>query len=68
VAPGGSVTITTTPRMPCSIMLTIAGKRFSHGMPDGFIKITMPRNDKPGRIPVRVTCAGQVATGAFTVQ
>jgi hypothetical protein len=54
--------------MPCSITLTIAGKRFSHAMPYGYIKITMPRSDMPGRVPVRVTCAGQVATAAFTVK
>jgi hypothetical protein len=67
VAPGGKVTVFTTPRMHCSITLTIAGKHFSHNMPYGWVQIKMPRRDVPGRVPVRVSCAGSRVTGSFTV-
>ena len=67
VAPGGSVTISTTPRQACTLHMTIAGKRFSHAMPFGWIRVKMPRQDLPGRVPVKVTCAGGTASGAFTV-
>ncbi len=68
VAPGGKVTITTTPRLACTLTVSIAKKSFSHAMPFGWIQITMPRKDVPGRVPVKVNCAGQVATGSFTVK
>jgi hypothetical protein len=67
VAPGGTVTISTTPRLSCKLTVTIAKRPFSHAMANGWIQITMPRKDVPGRVPVKVNCAGHVATGAFTV-
>jgi hypothetical protein len=36
-------------------------------MPTGYVKIGMPRADDPGRVPVKVTCAGHAETGSFTV-
>ncbi len=67
ITPGHSVTISTTPRLACTLTLTIAGKKYSHPMPSGWIKVAMPARDVPGRVPVRVVCGGSVATGAFTV-
>lgn len=67
VAPGGKVTVFTTPRLRCSITLTIAGRHFSHTMPYGWVQIQMPRKDVPGRVPVRVSCAGSRVMGSFTV-
>jgi hypothetical protein len=67
IAPGKSVTVYTTPRLSCSLTLTIAGRKFTHSMRYGWIKITMPARDVPGRVPVRVSCGSSVATGAFTV-
>jgi hypothetical protein len=67
VAPGGTVTISTTPRMSCSLTLTIAGRKFSHAMRFGTLRVKMPRQDVPGRVPVKVACAGHIATGSFTV-
>jgi hypothetical protein len=67
VAPGGTVTITTTPRLACTLTVTIAKKPFSHAMPYGWIQVKMPRKDAPGRVPVKVNCAGHVVTSAFTV-
>ncbi len=67
VAPGGTVTVSTTPRMSCTVTLTIAGRKFSHAMRYGTLQIKMPRQDVSGRVPVKVACSGQVATGAFTV-
>ena len=68
IAPGGSVTIFTTPRMSCSLTITFAGRKFTHAMPSGWIKVKMPPKDAPGRIPVRVACGSSIATGAFTVK
>jgi hypothetical protein len=67
ITPGHSVTISTTPRLACTLTLTIAGRKYSHPMPSGWIKVAMPARDVPGRVPVRVVCGGSVATGAFTV-
>ena len=64
---GGTVTISTTPRQACKLTLSIAKKPFSHAMPYGWIQIKMPRKDIPGRVPVKVTCAGRTVSGAFTV-
>ena len=68
IAPGGTVTISTTPRLACTLKLTIAMKPFVHAMPHGWIQVKMPRRDMPGRVPVKVTCAGQTVTSAFTVK
>jgi hypothetical protein len=62
------VTISTTPRLSCTLTLTIAKKPFRHAMPHGWIQIKMPRKDMPGRVPVKVSCAGQTVSGAFTVK
>lgn len=67
LSPGGKVTIYTTPRLRCRITLSVAGRRFSHEMRYGWIQITMPRGDVPGRVPVRVGCDGRVVKSAFTV-
>ena len=67
VAPGGKVTVFTTPQLRCRITVTIAGRHFSHYMPYGWVQIKMPRQDVPGRVPVRVSCAGSSVFGAFTV-
>ena len=66
ITPGHSVTIYTTPRLRCNLTLTLAGKKFTHAMPYGWIKVTMPPKDAPGRVPLRVVCGRSVATGAFT--
>lgn len=68
VHPGGTVTISTTPRMACSLKLTIAKKPFTHSMASGWIQIKMPRRDAPGRVPVKVTCSGHSVSGSFTVK
>ena len=67
VKPGGTVTISTEPRVACTVTVTIAKRPFSHAMPTGYVKIAMPRADDPGRVPVKVTCAGHAETGSFTV-
>ena len=67
IAQGGTVTISTTPRMACTLTVTIAKKPFSHAMKFGYLKIAFPRKDGVGRIPVRVTCAGTTEYSAFTV-
>jgi hypothetical protein len=67
VKPGGTVTISTTPRAACTLKLTIAKRPFSHAMTDGWIQVKMPSKDVPGRVPVKVTCGGRAVSGAFTV-
>jgi hypothetical protein len=67
VRPGGTVTISTTPRMPCTLKLSIAKKPFSHAMTDGWIQVKMPHGDAPGRVPVTVTCSGHRVNGSFSV-
>ena len=67
VAPGGHVTVSTSPRMSCTLTITVAGKKFSHAMKYGTLEITMSRKDVPGRVPVKVVCAGHTAYSAFTV-
>jgi hypothetical protein len=66
IRPGGTVTISTSPRLSCHLTLRIAGRSFSHSMKYGWVKIKMSRSDIPGRVPFTVTCGGAVATGAFT--
>lgn len=68
LAPGGKVTISTTPRMACTLTLTIAKRSFKHAMPYGWIQVKMPKRDMPGRVPVKVTCGGQSDSSAFTVR
>jgi hypothetical protein len=68
IAPGGTVTISTTPRQACTLTLSIAKKPFSHAMRSGWIQIKMPPKDVPGRVPVKVTCAGHTVAGSFTVK
>jgi hypothetical protein len=68
LAPGGRVTVTTTPSMRCTLALTIAGRRFSHAMPYGWIRVKMPANFKSGRVPVSVTCGGKTVSSAFVVR
>lgn len=68
IAPGGTVTISTTPRLSCKLTVTIDKRQFSHAMANGWTQIKMPRSDGPGRVPVKVTCAGQTKTGSFTVK
>ena len=68
MSPGARVTITTTPSLRCTVRLTIAGRRFSHGMPFGWIQIKMPANFKAGRVPVSVSCGGQTVSRSFTVR
>lgn len=68
IAPGRTVTISTTPRQACTLTISIAKKLFSHAMPHGWIQVMIPRKDVPGRVPVKVNCAGRVETGAFTVK
>jgi hypothetical protein len=68
VAPGGHVTITTTPSMRCVLRLTIAGRHYSHLMPFGWIRVKMPANFKAGRVPISVGCNGQTVSSAFTVR
>ncbi len=65
---GGLVTIYTTPRLPCSLQLTIAGRHFGHGMRYGWIQIRMPRRDAAGRVLVRVSCSKQVTRSSFTIR
>jgi hypothetical protein len=65
--PGGSVTISTTPRESCTLTITLAKKPFSHPMANGWIKVAMPAKDILGRVPVKVNCGGHVETGSFTV-
>jgi hypothetical protein len=67
VKPGGTVTISTEPRVACTLTVTIAKRPFSHAMPHGWIQITMPRKGDPGRVPVKVSCAGHAETGSFAV-
>lgn len=68
VAPGGTVTISTTPRQACTLTVTIAKKPFTHSMRYGWAKVMIPRRDKAGKVPVKVVCAGRVATGSFMVK
>ena len=68
VAPGARVTITTTPSLRCTLTVTIAGRRFSHTMPYGWIQVRMPANFRAGRVPVTVNCGGQTVSSAFTVR
>lgn len=68
IAQGGTVTISTTPRMACTLTITIAKKQFSHAMRFGYMKVAFPRKDGVGRIPVKVTCAGTTESSAFTVK
>lgn len=67
IRPGGKVVVATIPRRSCRFTMTIAKRSFSHSMRYGWIQIKMPRADIPGRVPVKVSCGGMVATGAFTV-
>ena len=68
LAPGGTVTISTTPRAACTLTLTIAKKPFRHAMPSGWIQIKMPKADMPGKVPVKVTCGGTTVASSFTVK
>lgn len=68
VAPGARVTVTTTPSLRCKLTLTIAGRRFTHVMPYGWIQIKMPANFRAGRVPVSVSCGGQTVSRSFTVK
>lgn len=65
---GGTVTIFTTPRMPCRLTVTIAKRPFSHSMKYGWIKVAMPRKDGIGRFPVKVSCAGTSRSSSFTIR
>ncbi len=65
--PGGTVTISTTPRAACMLKVTIAKVAFSHAMKDGWTQVKMPAKAAPGRVPVTVTCAGHSVSGSFTV-
>lgn len=65
--PGGSVTISTTPRQSCTLTIRILGKPFTHPMADGWVKVAMPPKDVLGRVPVKVDCGGHVESGSFTV-
>lgn len=65
--PSKKVVISTMPRLRCTLTVTMAGRRYSHLMPHGWIQITLPRRDILGRVPVSVDCGGTVRTGAFTV-
>ena len=67
VKPGGKVVVQTSPRRSCSLQVTIAGRHFSHSMKYGWVQVTLPRKEVPGRVTVKTNCAGAVATGAFTV-
>jgi hypothetical protein len=68
VAPGGTVTISTTPRLSCTLTVTIAKKPFSHPMAHGWTQVRLARKDAPGRVPVKVVCSGQVATGSYLIE
>lgn len=68
VAPGGTVTISTTPRQACTLTLVIAKKPFTHAMRFGWTQVKIPRTDGAGRVSVKVSCGGHVATGSFTVK
>lgn len=61
------MTISTEPRLACTVTVTIAKRPFSHAMPDGYVQIAIPRADDPGRVPVKVDCSGHAETGSFTV-
>lgn len=65
--PGGTVTISTTPREACTLKVTIAKVPFSHAMKAGWVQVKMPAKAAPGRVPVTVTCAGHSVSGSFTV-
>jgi hypothetical protein len=67
VKPGGSVTISTTPRESCRLTITLAQKPFRHAMANGWTKVAMPPKAILGRVPVKVNCGGHVETGSFTV-
>jgi hypothetical protein len=62
------VTITTPPRLRCTLTLTIAGRHYSHLMPYGWIRIKMPANFRAGRVPLSVNCGGQTARSGFRVK
>ena len=62
------MTITTTPSMRCTLTVTVAGRRFSHPMPYGWIQVKMPANFKAGRVPLTVNCGGQTVSSAFSVK
>jgi hypothetical protein len=68
IAPGKTVTISTTPRQACRLTISIAKKPFSHAMPYGWIQVRIPRKDEAGRVPVKVNCGGHVDTGSFMVR
>lgn len=65
--PSKKVVISTTPRQRCTLTVTMAGRRYNHLMPHGWIQVTLPPRDILGRVPVSVDCGGTVRTGAFTV-
>lgn len=65
--PGGSVTISTTPRESCTLTIRILGKPFTHPMPNGWVKVATPAKDVLGKVPVKVNCGGHIDTGSFTV-
>lgn len=68
LAPGGKVTISTTPRLVCRLTITIAKKPFSHVMRYGWTQVTIPRSDRAGRVPVKVICGGHAAHSFFIVK
>jgi hypothetical protein len=65
--PGGTVTISTTPRQACTLKLSIDKRPFSHAMANGWVQVKMPKADDSGRVPVTVTCGGHSESGSFTV-
>lgn len=67
VGPGGTVTLTTTPRTACSVRVTLLGKHYSHTMPYGWMQIKIPRRAGIGHISLRVSCGGQVTKASFIV-
>ncbi len=64
---GGKVMVQTTPRRSCELQVTIAGKRFTHSMKYGWVRVKLPGNEATGRAAVKTICAGAVANGSFTI-